>query len=189
MTKKFSILSIVVVLLLSVCLVGCGDSSISTGTKQSDISVSSKNLMDTQQTTTTTFAYEQVIDVKDYSKKIIGSWKAVEGDIVEDAYDGRIKSGHQDFKGINYILSFHSDSTVTVDFTDSTDSDLKGKYYEIKDKKVKYGRSISDIHSDELNGGHADYFTIIKMTENELELAFPSIIGIFMVGTIRFVRE
>lgn len=55
MTKKLSILSIVVVLLLSVCLVGCGDSS----------GADSKSDNDS-------------VALEDYSKEIVGTWKLVE---------------------------------------------------------------------------------------------------------------
>ena len=55
MTKKLSILSIVVVLLFSLCLVGCGDSS----------GAESKSDNDS-------------VALEDYSKEIVGTWKLVE---------------------------------------------------------------------------------------------------------------
>ncbi|MBP3793456.1 MAG: hypothetical protein ILA24_05405 [Ruminococcus sp.] len=171
MTKKLSILSIVVVLLFSLCLVGCGDSSGAANKSGTE----SKSGNDS-------------IAIEDYSKEIVGTWKAVDGELKYGKYrdaanDKNATGGYQKFDDVNYIISFHSDSTFTVEYTTSDDSDMKGKHYEIKGSTIQYGSSISEIHH-----GKAYSVTIKKMTKYELELELPDN-SIFLPGTIRFAKQ
>ncbi len=96
MTKKFSILSIVVVLLFSMCFVGCGDSS--------------------NGETTNAKSGNDSIALEDYSKEIVGTWKLVEV-LSRDGRKSEKCTG-------NSLWIFNSDGTCKITKYDGYDPDI-----------------------------------------------------------------